>query len=494
MSENTKTLTFVGVALALAVVALVSQPSTLPMQPDDMRGKELFENFTDPLQATSMEVFKFDEATSTIAPFKVARVNDRWAIPSHDNYPADAKDHLAEAATSVMGLKVLAVVSANAGDHALYGVVDPSPDAGSSKLEMGATGVGSRVIMRDKEDKVLLDLIVGKADKEHPDVRYVRRAKEDPVYAVKLNTDKLSAKFGDWIEKDLLKMNAFDLMGLKIEDYSIDLAAQNPMQERGRFSLEYSDAAEKKWKMVEDRVVEGSQMVDGKLADDEELNTAKLDGLKTALGELKIIDVSRKPEGLIANLKANGDILKDKAAARALQERGYYLARSPRGGMELLSNEGETRVAMKDGVEYVLRFGQIAAGSAQEEKKEGEKGKPEEASGGANRYLFVMAEFNPTPSRSPNCNRSRGPGRGGQGRREGRRKERGREARGRRRQEARSQGGTRADREGKQTQAGRLRAEAQEGRRARQGAQRALCRLVLRHLRQRLPEDPPAAC
>ena len=34
-----------------------------------------------------------------------------------------------------------------------------------------------------------------------PDLRYVRRDNEDPVYVVKVKTDKLSAKFADWIRR-----------------------------------------------------------------------------------------------------------------------------------------------------------------------------------------------------------------------------------------------------------------------------------------------------
>jgi hypothetical protein len=51
---------------------------------------------------------------------------------------------------------------------------------------------------------------------------------------------------------------------------------------------------------------------------------------------------------------------------------------------------------MKDGVEYLLRFGNPTS-VAGEAKKEGEtdgKDEPEAASGGAGRYLFVSARFN----------------------------------------------------------------------------------------------------
>jgi hypothetical protein len=395
MNEITKTLTFVGVALAIVAVAWVSQPSSLSMKPEEMQGKLLFDKLTDPQAVTSLEILKYDEATATMTPFKVAQINGRWSIPSHDNYPADAKDHLATAANSLMDLKVLSVESTSPGDHELYGVVDP----GSKSLAAGATGVGMHVTMKDKDDKALLDLIIGKQDKDRPDIHFVRRAGEDPVYAVTLKTDKLSTKFEDWIEKDLLKMNAWDIMGIKVQDYSIDLMAR-AQNYRGQFSLAYNDTGDPKWKMSEDRVLEEGKWADAKMADDEELDAAKLDAMRTALDDLKIVDISRKPQGLSGDLKATGSVYADEATAKSLMTKGFYLVPAKGDSYELLSNEGETRVTMKDGVEYILRFGQIAGNGAQaEEKKEGEK--KDDAAGGLNRYLFVMAEFNPDSIKKP---------------------------------------------------------------------------------------------
>ena len=39
---------------------------------------------------------------------------------------------------------------------------------------------------------------------------------------VAVKTDKLSTKFGDWIEKDLLKLNTLDIKQMEIRDYSVD--------------------------------------------------------------------------------------------------------------------------------------------------------------------------------------------------------------------------------------------------------------------------------
>ena len=130
---------------------------------------------------------------------------------------------------------------------------------------------------------------------------------------------------------------------------------------------------------------------------DEELNAAKLDELKTALDDLKIVDVQRKPAGLSGDLKAAADFTNNNEAVLSLRDKGFYVA-DLEGRVELVSNEGEVRCAMKDGVQYVLRFGAIDTEGDNAQQRQGQgQGQRGRNAGGAspNRYIFVMAEFNP---------------------------------------------------------------------------------------------------
>ena len=70
----------------------------------------------------------------------------------------------------------------------------------------------------------------------------------------------------------------------------------------------------------------------------------------------------------------------------SLQERGFLPLKSG----DILSTDGETIVGMKDGVEYVLRFG------APTSVMEGAQPADGDAGGGetSGRYLLVMARFN----------------------------------------------------------------------------------------------------
>jgi len=403
MTEIAKTVVFVVVgvaALGLALlVDLANRPSESAVGGPIAVGEPLFEDF-DALEVTELEIVEWNEETGTPRFFKVAQVNNVWSIPSHSNYPADAKDQLSKAAPSVMGLNVVKFESDSPGDFSEYGVVDPA----SENLEPGTTGVGTRVVMKNKEGKELVALVIGKEVPDRSDLHFVRRVGEDPIYTVKIDPSKLSTKFQDWIEKDLLKLNTWDIKQIRVRDYSIDELAGR-VRARSQFAVEYNDTGDTRWKLLESKTLnpETGEWTDRTLSDQEELNTEKLNDMKYALDDLEIVDVARKPEGLSANLRATGTIVPDDEAWLSLRQKGFYLV--PVSG-QLRSNEGEALVLMKDGVQYTLRFGEIVEDTSGgekekdqeatgEEKTEEEKDKAEKADSDLNRYIFVMAEFNP---------------------------------------------------------------------------------------------------
>ena len=289
-------------------------------------------------------------------------------------------------------------------------------DPGSSDLG-GAEGVGTRVIMQNKSEKELLSLIIGKEVPDQSNLRYVRREGQDPVYTVALDASKLTTKFEDWIEKDLLKLSYFDIKQVEIEDYSVDILAGRQVQ-RGQMTLAYDDSADMdKWSLAgRQGRLQKDALVDRGLGENEELDKTKLDAMRSAVGDLKIVDVAKKPEGLSADLKG-GDIKADSQTAESLMDRGFYLVsmRDPsdpsKRYSDLLSNEGQISILLKNGVRYILRFGQIAGtpkADAEEEKPAGDKKtdeaeeeKDESSTPGANRYLFAMVKFDPSPIEKP---------------------------------------------------------------------------------------------
>ncbi len=402
MQDKHKTLVFVLVALMAVMVAWEPwrpAPASNSAPPDV--GTKLFPDFTDPNAAKSLNVITYDEDNATITDFNVAQVNGVWSIPSHSNYPADAREHMAQAATALLDIEILGVASTSPGEHEEFGVISPDAD----KLRPGAVGIGRRITLKDDKDKVLADLIIGKEVKDQPALHYVRRSGRDQVYRVAVKTDKFSTKFEDWIEKNLLKIAAFDVRGVELNDYSLSENVTREgvalrMKKNSLVKLAFDDA-KSSWNVVSMTTFDKEgQPVVTELAADEELNAEKLNAMKTALNDLAIVDVQRKPKGLSQDLRASDEFVKDREAQMSLIERGFY----PVGQQnEIYSSEGEVTCATKDGVRYVLRFGNLAGGSAsKDDKKPGEKDKNNPA---LNRYLFVMAQLDeaqiPQPQLEP---------------------------------------------------------------------------------------------
>ena len=390
-----------GVGMLLLGAAVQPRFKSVKVEPEEQR--VLFPELSDAAKAASLEIVSYDDELSTLHPFKVIQSGGVWVLPAHQNYPADAKEQLAAAATALVDLKKLDVVSGSPGDHETYGVIEPDPE----KIKPGMTGVGQLVEIRDSSGNKLARLIVGKEDKRlvggdasGQTLRFVRKAGQDPVYRVEIDTSKFTTKFDDWIEKDLLKLSPWDVRRLGLEDYALVAVESNgrvgvQLDRKYRVDLAYDDK-DAKWSLVRlEAFSEDGEPKEESLTEGEELAAGKLNDLRNALGDLKIVDVARKPSGLSSELKAEESFINDREAVTSMQQKGFL----PLKTGEILSTDGETIVGMKDGVEYVLRFGApttVAADAKAAQAKDagGAEAGKDDAGETSGRYLLVLARFN----------------------------------------------------------------------------------------------------
>ncbi|QDV87746.1 DUF4340 domain-containing protein [Planctomycetes bacterium TBK1r] len=397
MNETQKTGIFWGVAVVVALIAaIVSWPSS---NNDDggnignVIGTPLFSEFKDPLTAASLKIVTFNEAQGELKNFEVRKDAESglWTIPSKGGYPADAIEQMRDAANALVGLDVLDVPTDNPEDHAGMGVVEPKLE----DLEPGDEGVGRLVTFKDSSQKVLASLIVGNEVKGQAGQVYVRKPGQDPVYVVKLDDTPLSTEFQEWIEEDLLQLSSIDIENVELKDYNASLGLQgvsltkNYDVELAKDGTTWSLTALKEYDKTNPLAEPTLVSVDP----DKELNSQKLNDLTNALDDLKFVDVNRKPEGISANLKADKDFAADQEAATQLAGRGFIpVPLGPNREIEILSANGELTATTKEGVKYILRFGNIS-GIADDDKG-GDKGDASSAdegdvTGGVNRYLMV---------------------------------------------------------------------------------------------------------
>jgi len=412
MNESIRTLIFVCVGAVVALAAYATRPSIdreTDRGTEALEGKPLFPDFKDPFLAKTLEIKQFDEATARVTPFVVTQQpSGIWTIPSHGDYPADAESQLKAVAETLADLKIVAVqtdakVADPKKEHELYGVIDPS------NVDVGAKGVGTLIAMQDAKGNDLLRMIVGKpATMEGgggtANQRFVRKPGEDVVYVTTIDLNKLPTDFDKWIEKDLLKLSTFDVSNVEIKDYLVLPTQSGQMRLVQRFDAKLSyDNSKGEWKADEMTTYRGREKIPAPLQDMEEINKQKLDDLRNGLGDLKIVDVRRKPEGLGNSLRISADKL-PRDQQEALTDLGFYPYSASGGSLDIYGANGEVIVDTKDGVEYVLRFGDIAPQTATPSttKKTGkDKDKAVEDEVKVHRWLFVTTQLAPSIQKQP---------------------------------------------------------------------------------------------
>ena len=103
------------------------------------------------------------------------------------------------------------------------------------------------------------------------------------------NVNDVSSKFVDWVEEDFLDLDKWDVKRVTLDNYDVDMTQGRINRKAPPYVLDYESS---EWKLS------GAPLGNG-----EELDKEKLDDLKDALDDLEIIDVDRKPEILVENLK-----------------------------------------------------------------------------------------------------------------------------------------------------------------------------------------------
>lgn len=350
MNEQTRTLTFAGVAVVAALAAFGAWQANQPSTVDGFSevGEEFFPDFDDATRATELTVIDYDKDSREPITFSVRKNDDGlWTIPSHHNYPAEAEDRLARTATSLLNVEKTAVQSRNKEDWKRYGVVDPAADESATDKQRG-----QRLTLKDSSGNALVDLIVGNEVEGRSGHYYVREPEENTTYVTELNVD-LSAKFSDWIEPDLLKLSSSDIVRIILDNYSID-------EQRGAILKKELLEFEK-----EELQTTGSWTLAGLDEETEELDTSPVSSIATNLDQLKIVGVRPKPEGLEDNLQIH-PAFKQILQAQ-MQEQGYFIGPGKDGkGEQLYSNEGELIAGTDKGVQYTLYFGEIARGTGKD--------------------------------------------------------------------------------------------------------------------------------
>jgi len=364
---NRTTILSIVIALGSLALAVSMRPVEVATVAFEDTGTALFPSFTDPVQASYLEVVGWDDAAARATSFKVEQKAGRWVIPSHNDYPADAIERMGKAAASFIDVKKDVLRSERTEDHAVFGVEDPA--------DANAKGRGQRITIKDQAGTVLVDVIVGKKLEDKEGFRYVRLPDQKRVYASKIEVD-ISTNFADWIEKDLLKLEQDTISGFVSDPYTVD-EAQGKVTNRDPLIIKREADPNNPEDSDHWVLAEGSVGFDGK-----ELDSLKIRQVLSGVDRLQIVGVRPRPAPL---------------TLEALQSKGFFVTPD---GKRLFGNEGEVRALCDDGVVYTLYFGEVTlesglaltAGTGDADRKDAAAGEEKKD---ANRYMFVDVAYDP---------------------------------------------------------------------------------------------------
>ncbi len=378
MNDNVKTIAFLSVAVAAVGLAFITTPEGRDSaSADNKMGQSLLEGF-DPRAATGIRIVEIDDDAGDAKSIEISQTDKGWYIkrPGKTDYPADADNQLQDVSTILLDVRIHDLAAEGSGEHAKLGVLDPN------QANPEDAGIGRYLALKNSTGSNLAELIIGDEVKDLSGLRYVRKPGENSVYMAEIeNVSDISSKFVDWVEKDFLDLDKWDVKRITLDNYEV---AQGRIKPATQQILDYNSS---EWKLS------GSPLAQG-----EELEKEKLDALKDALDDLEIIDVESKPAILASSLRKGNEFVDVnnaqalQATASSLQQKGFYAANEldaagkpktyPNGKpmLKVVSNKGEILVGMKDGVEYVLRFGETYRGPEDDENATGDS-----------RYIYAIA-------------------------------------------------------------------------------------------------------
>ena len=401
MNEFTKSLIFAIVGSLLVGIATFVYFRSQPKEIDQfaMVGEEFFPDFTSPNDVRALDITAYDFETRKEKEFRVEYRDDQWVIASNYGYPAEAADRLDRTAASVLGIQREALAGRRANDHKRFGVVDPESEEADAVNRSDQDAVGVRITLEDRKGEPLVDYIIGKeVDRQNEEdamlreirgldpalpLHYVRVPGEQETYVASIQVD-VSTKFADWIEPDLLLLDAQELRKLVINDYSFEEKLEDVEIVPGSGIIQKVRRLEK----VEGEAYTltkpagfGPWSLEGLNPETEQLDTSKVSSITGALDDFKIVGVAPRYKYqdqtiLNANLELEfPDSIRTRGAAEQviqevaqdLQEKGFNLTQDQRSKkLAIAADQGELTAATSEGLVYHLYFGNELSGTEQE--------------------------------------------------------------------------------------------------------------------------------
>ena len=179
-------------------------------------GQALFESF-DPRSATGIEIVEIDEENIESKTFEVSQTDKGWFIKR----PGKTITQL----MLIIRLKMFHPYCLICGLLIRQQKVPASMHLSVSLIPQKRIPVMQNrqmIALKNSSGSNLAQLIIGNEVEGLSNTRYVRKPEENAVHRVELqNVDDVTTKFVDWVEKDFLDLDKWNIKQVTFDNYEI---------------------------------------------------------------------------------------------------------------------------------------------------------------------------------------------------------------------------------------------------------------------------------
>ncbi len=355
-------------AVISSAIAAYYYPWPELVETDAEVGKPLFENYAAD-QVRGIDIVGFDSENGTLDRIKLVRSGEKWIIPARQNFIATNAPLIGEVINSLNDRTIYEVMSENQEDHINFGVVDPA----EFTADMNTASLGRRLVLTDRNNKVIASLIVGSPVKNNPSRRYVRAPGKPRVYLIDFNEQILTTQFSNWVSPDALQLTPSErgpgqqLKSAVIDDYRLSRGKDKTVRRDPVYRATLVPVGQR-IQVQSLLVADSSDPAEWrKLATTPEQQT-KLTGSIRGLISLFPDDV-RRTEKEIASALENPSADTSPTIFKGLEPFGFYLDGFQAGRWVFKAEHGDVSVNTEAGVIMTVLVGKVGGANSRRKGK-----------------------------------------------------------------------------------------------------------------------------
>ena len=383
MSELVKSIILVVVTVVVAVMAVSSIPRNSGTDFSKIRNKELFPA-VDVDQVQTVRIVKYDGlATNTFEITKTGR--GEWVVPSKSKYPADNSAQVRKLINFLPALRVTNIASDREADKEKYGVIEPR----EAIENLGQKNVGTLVELVGNGEELLASAVIGAKVAGDEEKSFVVKPGEPHIYVVELDQRVLSTEFKQWINNFLLNLDRSEIKSLRIQRVDSVNSSNDPSDRKVNYEYDLLMQQKlNKWSIGSLTTFDAEQKPEAIDVETVNLQVKRLNEFVTSLDNLLILNAEPKPPGLTSDVLLDAEYIGKTNTQIELKQHGFFVVPDGTSKVQIVSKGGEVTVTKNDGIDLVLRFGDFAKASLDDEGKD-------------NRYLMLSARLNTSVIEKP---------------------------------------------------------------------------------------------